>query len=486
MMVMVCTYIQPLLFEYFRYYDWILSLQEVLVEWKKKFEERRINYSAILSCASNTEIIPTLQSNAGFPGLLPDFSDISGLSELYQGKFDVIKSFLVQHAQGSTRKSCLLHEVLEKYKVNIPRDIKSFIEEKLSVSLVKKDNISVNQEQYLNFCIGNDNTPLHLNEDCTLLDLINISNSMESFQKPFYEYLKELVYFSLENSELFDYFVRNQFMKKGKYTSMQLSEESISADEFAAIIRDAKLNIRKIVQGIAKYSDISSCTVLETTGVMKKEFSILDNYIKDFGLLDSFKRELLASKNMIQLFHYSSCIASLCEIIKTFDSFVAIRKDDDTSTLLNISNKINSYESRNLTARESQSHLSKIWSILDLTEKKQDCLYIFTPILESKAFFKFLHSQNFFGKKGDEIFQEKYGLITAQLQHEEYNETVLNHLLTAYRLMAPFLKPESLPKLMSDVQNFYEKKDALKTVIDSLTDIHTWFSKAEVSISNSN
>ena len=455
----------------------------MLLEWQNKFKERRVNYSAIISCVCNIEIIPTLLRNAGLLVLFPDFSVISGLSKLYQGKFGVIKSILVQHAQGSTRKSCLLHELLENYKVNIPRDIKSFIEKKLSDSDEKTGNISVSQEQYFNLCIGNDNPPLHLNEDCTLLDLSNISSSMESFQNPFREHLKELVYFSLENSELFDYFVRNQFMKEGKYTSMQLSEGSINADEFGLIINDAKLYMKKIVQGKAKYSDISPCTVLKTTSVMKKEFSILDNYIKDFGLPDTFKHELLASKCMIQLFHYSSFIVSLCEIIKTFDSFAGIRKDESTFSLLSISHSINSKENKSLTARDSQSYLSKIWSILEVIEENQDCLYIFTPILQSKAFFKFLYSQNFFGKNGDERFQEKLGLITAQLQHEEYNETVLNHLLTAYRLMVPFLKPESLPKLMSDVQNFYENKAALDIVIDNLTDIRTWFSKAEVSCS---
>ena len=462
-----------------------MSLQGLLLEWQNKFNERRINYSAILSCASNNKILLILQREGGLPVLQPDFSDISCLSDLYQGKFEIIKSFLVQHPQGSTRKSCLLHELLEMYKVNIPRDIKSFIDEKLSDSMVKRDNVTANWEQYFSLSIGNDDTPLYINEDCTLLDLINVSTSMETFLKPFYEHLKEFVYFSLESSELFDFFIRNQFAKEGKYTLMQLSE-GMSADEFAFVIKDAKLNMKKIVQGKAKYSDISSCTGLKTSSLMKKEFSILDNYIKDFGLLDAFKHELLASKDMIQLFHYSSCIASLCEIIKTFDSFATIRKEEDTSILLNISNKINSKVNRNLTARVSQSHYNKIWSILELMEKKPDCLYIFTPILQSKAFFKFLYSQNFIGKKGDERFQEKYGLITAQLQHEKYNETVLNHLLTAYRLMAPFLKPVSLPKLMSEVQNFYEKKAVLKTVIDSLTDIHTWFSKAEVSYSDFN
>ena len=60
------------------------------------------------------------------------------------------------------------------------------------------------------------------------------------------------------------------------------------------------------------------------------------------------------------------------------------------------------------------------------------CLELFTAVQDSAAFFQFVCDRRFYGQKGKDVFLQKYQLITAQLQHEEYDETVLNHLLAAF------------------------------------------------------
>ena len=64
-------------------------------------------------------------------------------------------------------------------------------------------------------------------------------------------------------------------------------------------------------------------------------------------------------------------------------------------------------------------------------EHPPHCLELFTAVGDSTAFYQFVRDKQFVGEKGQAVFQQQYQLITAQLQHEEYNETVLNHLYAA-------------------------------------------------------
>ena len=88
------------------------------------------------------------------------------------------------------------------------------------------------------------------------------------------------------------------------------------------------------------------------------------------------------------------------------------------------------------------------------------------------------------GEEGQAMFQQQYQLITAQLQHEEYNETVLNHLYAAFKIIEPFMDThQNFQQLMSkvtrlDVTNGVKQ---LQTVNSNITLIQLWFSRAEVS-----
>ena len=83
------------------------------------------------------------------------------------------------------------------------------------------------------------------------------------------------------------------------------------------------------------------------------------------------------------------------------------------------------------------------------------------------------------------MFQQQYQLITAQLQHDEYDETVLNHLYAAFKIIEPFMDThQSFQQLMSkvtslDVTNGLKQ---LQTVNTNINLIQLWFSRAEVGI----
>ena len=108
---------------------------------------------------------------------------------------------------------------------------------------------------------------------------------------------------------------------------------------------------------------------------------------------------------------------------------------------------------------------------------------LFTAVGDSDAFYEFVHEKQFMGEKGQAVFRQQYQLITAQLQHEEYNEIVLNHLYGAFKIIEPFMDThQSFQQLMShvtslDVTNGVKQ---LQTVNSNITLIQLWFSRAEV------
>ena len=92
-----------------------------------------------------------------------------------------------------------------------------------------------------------------------------------------------------------------------------------------------------------------------------------------------------------------------------------------------------------LNAIKSEEYLAEIRQILDLTDENQIALGIFAVVKDSAEFYQFLQEKNFKGMEGASFFMQQLTLITSHLQHEEYNEQVLNHLLVAFRYMSPFL-----------------------------------------------
>ena len=84
------------------------------------------------------------------------------------------------------------------------------------------------------------------------------------------------------------------------------------------------------------------------------------------------------------------------------------------------------------------------------------------------------------------MYIQQVGLITNQLQDQEYNETVLSHLRVAFQCIVPFTNLDvSFEGLLeqlkeSDVFSLVNWVHAVDTVNSNITTIKMWFSKAEV------
>lgn len=113
------------------------------------------------------------------------------------------------------------------------------------------------------------------------------------------------------------------------------------------------------------------------------------------------------------------------------------------------------------------------------------CLDIFAAMTDSAAFYQFIRDKQFYDQQGSDTFLQQYQLITAQLQHEEYDDKVLNHLLAAFKVISPFMDTKrSFTELMQEVAalNVVSGLKQLETVNTNITLIRLWFSRTEVSI----
>ena len=112
------------------------------------------------------------------------------------------------------------------------------------------------------------------------------------------------------------------------------------------------------------------------------------------------------------------------------------------------------------------------------------CLKVFPAVANGAAFYQFIQEKQFVGEEGRALFQQQYHLIAAQLQQEEYDDTILNQLKAAFVFMTPFMDLEqSLKELMTQVTQLDTSHGdiQLETVNENISRWRQWFPRAEVS-----
>ena len=199
-------------------------------------------------------------------------------------------------------------------------------------------------------------------------------------------------------------------------------------------------------------------------------------------------------KHMLELFQYSHQISKIPEVCSQYHLEQCL-SDPKLIELVEIVKSVQTPEDRaKVTGQIANNHMKKIWEVLNFTDPSiaKKCLKIFPAVANCAEFYQFIHKKGFANDRT--AFSSQLELITAQLQHEDYNETVLNHLLPAFQYITPFLDQEqSLGDLMSKIIKLLNdgvgfgrdsRKDfcQLETVNSNITMIQLWFSRTEVRV----
>ena len=356
---------------------------------------------------------------------------------------------------------------------------------------------------------------LTLTKEVTLLQLKKMVVELDKLLAPINDNIDLLTYFFLRKSYIFDTYLRYQLRKhdaiahgetvptshlsisrlrsiSGSLANSMMRRNTepfrgISWTVLASALTDTKHLLVEIVEGTAEYTDVTAGGNLELEKMdVDVEFRVLVDYTKYLKVDPENNDGLRGIQCMLELFQYTNDIQN---IFNTCDQYQldGCLNDSKLVEVKKIADELEDLHSRNqLTPKEAIEKNNKIVTTLCLKKKglghDRQCLQIFPAVADSSEFYQLLKEKDFYGEEGQKVFRQKYELITAQLQHEEYKEIVLNHLYAAYKCITPFLNKEQnfemLMQQISEINNVTGFKE-LHTVNKNIHLVRLWFSRAE-------
>jgi len=198
---------------------------------------------------------------------------------------------------------------------------------------------------------------------------------------------------------------------------------------------------------------------------------------------------------MFELFQYSPQISEIPDVCLQYQ-LVNCVNDAKLEELMEIVNSVKTAKDKaEITGKIANNHMKRIWEILNFDDSSvaNKCLKIFPAVTNCVEFYQFIQKKGFMSDRT--AFSSHVEIIKLQLQHEvnDYNQTVLIHLKSAFTYICPFLDTEQnfselmnkIVRLCSEGVGFSnESRKCLETVNSNITMIQRWFSIAEVRVYN--
>ena len=496
----------------------------MLKHWSKKFQNHKVHYDDIMNYANNYGRLQPLGETVCAPQLVVHFPHVEDAKTTFLAKFEILNTYLIKYIPGQPDgKWCPLPSLLEDYGVTLPQTALDFIVKKVSFpgqELIPREQLGnpISPSTHGLFQPVHD-IALRLHKSMTLRDLVQLLNELDLFQQPLLDHLDILVFFKLHTSTLFDKYLRKNLKKitddqhqpQEIFSHMKFSEIPFSLpfpssasfsppsfsrgsvhgkqmDKLVEALSDTHTLLSKIMRGTATYSEIIAEDEEMLQGLdIEREFSTLQEYGQLSNVTQCPCEGLDGVRSMLELFQYTTHITNIRRVCEQYKTLEGCRNDPKLVQLSAIMEKHLKPEDRSkLTPLEAKRKMGEVREILSLGEKKSSkCLDIFSAMSDSAAFYQFVRDKQFYGQQGQVLFTQQYELITAQLQHEEYDESVLNHLLVAFKIISLFMDTKKdFTKLMLDVTalNAEHGFKQLVTVNANITLIRLWFSRAEVRV----
>ena len=356
------------------------------------------------------------------------------------------------------------------------------------------------------FTLGTD-VSLKLSKQLHLKKLQQVVDDLQEFLQPLLEHLEMLVFFNLQKSILFLTYNKVHLEKvsnesivndRGTYPKSIFfslpgimsanQEDKTSSKEMNVLVKALALTesiLIKLNAGEATYNEITAEGKIDLTMFnVDTELKVLNEYIIHYKPTLKSESRLSGVRNMLELFQYTDKIFMIHKVCEQFQ-LQGCLGDKSLIQLIRISEDHAPRQRREVLTINDATDTLKIVKYLLFEKQDEDsgCLKLFDAVADCKAFHQFLKDRQFVGDQGSEVFYQQFNLITAQLQHEEYDEQVLNHLCAAFPLMFPFMDTnQNFQTLMKSVikLNTTNGFKQLYTVNSNIFIIQMWFSRAEV------
>lgn len=406
-----------------------------------------------------------------------------------------------------------MQHLLATYGIGLPTDVLTTLtkyvvfpgencsEDKLSLTLSCKIPAAISKS----FQPGLD-VSLQITRELSLRRLKQLVQALAAFLAPVEDSVMQmLAFFYLNESHVFDKYLRLQLSQLDSVTPREPSPASplpllivqrkddlempqgIVMDIFAKALCLTKELLLNFIAGNATYTDIIADGSPDLISLnIDHEFKILKEYAELIQVEAESLEGLKGFKAMLQLFQLTShirMIHNVCvqyQLKRCLEDFQLKKLTVLVDTLELDENK------RKLTAKDAIKKMQVVRDALCLDDKMDlKFLNLFTAIADSAVFHKFVTEKQFIGEAGQALFHQQYQLIKTQLQHEEYNEAVLNNLFAAFKLITPFVdREQTFTSLMSQVASLgaVDASRQMETVNRNINLIRLWFSRAEVHI----
>ena len=487
--------------------EFLRRVGTVLETWCSNLKRKQITHDHMLQYANcYTDLVDVANALHSKSDLLLEPDTLGNLQKEFMEQYEKLNIQLIKYVPGYPELWCTLSSLLETFGIAFPPDIQNSIS--MHVTFPGRNAIQTKQHVQSNLVPNvcgqlkcKTENALCITKETTLKDLIHLNENIRSFLQPISECLDVLVFFQLHSCKLFSNYFQIQFHTCKRNETVKSPSESVmhsfplpapSARNTSPILQclqeavsNSKIMLYELLNGTARYAEMTGGFSLDLTRIdVENEINVLSLY---FSLYEPQMSQegLSCIRDILQLLKVSVSIQKICNVCEQYQ-LQGCLADSQLKELISIADGlINDEKKADLTPAVAAHELKKLCSILCLSPKSDfACFKLFSAAASSAEFYKFITEKKYIGPKGRQVFQQQYQLVTAQLQHEQYNDTILNHLYAAYELIVLFTDQEqSLHDLMSAIASVNDICAGLKqleTVNANISQIYLWFSNTEV------
>lgn len=320
-------------------------------------------------------------------------------------------------------------------------------------------------------------------------DVLKHAECLESYYASISMCLDTLAFAVGNNVKLFIKYIK-YFLKQMPSTDNEIegSNENRLSCLNTAIVNAAYL-IERIIHGTATVDDIQvTCDkdLAEIELNHESECLMLYSEWQGFSQIDIN----MVYTATIELFQVKDHLIRLQKVLNQFE----LRKIVKSSELAKITMTVNQMSPKLPEMRRKLTVLSAIEKYRFICDNlcmegkisSHQCFHLFEAYEKSMLFFQYAKERGFIGCNGTRKFKEQHQLVTEELLHENFHDTIMDHLLGAFKFFEPlFVQADSLKKLMSVVTQFDHIERAVKqieTVNENISLVRLWFDSTEVSL----
>ena len=306
-------------------------------------------------------------------------------------------------------------------------------------------------------------------------------HKLKALIEPILEHVDFMVYFELHPNKFVSTYLHQAIHE---FTCVK---PFVSIPFLKVAIEQTRSLLVEVLKGTASYGELiaKGRLHLEDLNIDEELNGLVEyKYIGSYG-----KTGLTAIKCLLRLFQFVGYIPIIKQVCQQYHLEPCLN-DPQLREVTELAKTLENQATREkITPADAKCKWKVVCKALCIKEDASPmCLDLFSKVADSADFSHFLKEKQFTATEGEARFIQEFELITAQLEHNEYHEMVLNHLFATFRFIAPFMDPshDSLHSLMSVVTalDLPEGLPQLETVRDNMHLIRFWFSQTEGNVWN--